>query len=79
MTEPIFNPETLAGYKVTVSSDVVFRWANAIAGATGSLQGINSALEKNFGRSLKEVADEVAHLEEIRAEIVAEMKGAMGL
>lgn len=76
---PPFNPEELARCKATVGVDDLFRWAQAIAGARGTLLGVNSAFMKQGLRQLEELVDEEKHLQEVMHEIVAQMKKGMDL
>ena len=75
---PEFNPEALARHKVTVSLDVLYRWAHALAGASGTIQGVNRAFEGK-GQRIDALTNEEAFLDEIRAEINEKMKEGMGL
>jgi hypothetical protein len=73
MKPPSFNPEELAAHKVTVSLDVLFRWADAIAGASGTIKGVSSAFRAR-GQTLKLLDEEEGHLDEIRREMADKMR-----
>jgi hypothetical protein len=73
MKPPSFNPEELAHYKVTVSLDVLYRWAQAIAGASGTITGVGNAF-KARGQPLEMLAEEEGHLDEIRREMADKMR-----
>lgn len=79
MVEPAFNPEALAKHKVTVNLDQLYRWAHALAGASGTIQGVNASFEKRLGSRLNELTEEEVHLDEIRAEMNAKMAEGMGI
>lgn len=77
LTPPPFNPEEMARYKVKIGLDLIFRWADALASARGSLEGVNAAFKRQRGREIEELTVEVENLREVMAEMVEEMKKGM--
>lgn len=68
-----FNPEEVAGYKIEVSADLLYRWALAMSSACGTIQGVQEAFAKK-GLPIDMLSEEATALEEVRLEIVKLMR-----
>lgn len=73
---PIFNPEVLAPFDASVKADVIFRWALALAGAQGTIEGAYEAFKKK-GFELTELVVELEALAEVRKEMVEVMNNSV--